>query len=458
MTSRSFIWRHISLYPRARAIPGLNSLRRIVKYSGNDMRSLLIRNTNRLRMEVTFPALLNGSRRTTDLYLEGSPVNCGDGLTRATWPLSNLRRLSISSHMFTNSSTAGPSDTNRFLTDVLTRNADHIELISITSDHINFGPSWPRMEKLKYLKLVETRKSTVPNTPRHRQTVSMPLLWAKAPNIEHLWLDACQTSDVQPDMRTPIERFPHLKFIVIGPKVYWPCVGGRPGKTIALYRINTAGHNSMGSLLFNESEEVFHLSNSTESEESSLPDGLLAEVRHMYLPRWSPDTVYDSTAKACMRQGVQQAVKTRTLQRLAMSVYMLTHYRDYLASLDWLRGCPSIKTLSLFLRAEVNNNQASDLVVAGVRATVRTEPKDVGEFVRSFPNLETLEVLGEEADMTAVGVIIEASVSDGGPIKKVYQDGINGYPFDKLREYLSGRSVELLYGAAPGPTFPIRVE
>lgn len=457
LTSRPFLWRHISFYPRARSVPGLNSVRRIVKYSGNNMRSLFIKNTNKFNMEAKFPALLTGSRHMTNLQLHGSPVNCGDGLSRATWPLSNLTHLTLNSHMFSEGSVPGPSDTNRLLTDVLTRNADHIQFISVVSDHINFGPSWPRMEKLKHLRLVETPKRTLPNTWRHRQAVSLPLLWAKAPNIEHLWLDAYHVSDDQQEVSPPVTRFPRLKFLVIGPRVYWPCVGAPIEEIVALYRTGGVGYvySNLGPV--SGEEEIFHLGNHGNPDDP-LPTNVLAKVQHMYLPRFSPDSVYDSPTKACLRRGVEAAVEAGTLRKLAISVYMTTHYDNYLSSFDWLRGCSSVHTLSLFVRAEAENMQADELAQAGVRATKRTDGKAVAEFVRSFPNLETLEVLCPEPDVQALGVIVEASVEDGSSIKRVYQDWLNGYPFDRLKEYLAGKSVELLYGPMPGPEFPVRAE
>lgn len=260
LTSRSYLWRQISFYPRARTVPGLNSVRRIVKHSGNNIKSLLVKNTNKFNMEAKFPALLTGSRHMKTLQLHGAPVNCGDGLSRATWPLSNLTHLTLNSHMFSEGSAPGPSDTNRLLTDVLTRNAEHIEFISVISDHINFGPSWPRMEKLKHLRLVETPKRTLPNTWRHRQAVSLPLLWAKAPNIEHLWLDAYQVTDDQPETNTPpMTRFPLLKFLVVGPRVYWPCVGAPLEDIVALYRTGGVGYMNVGLRSVNGDEEIFHV-------------------------------------------------------------------------------------------------------------------------------------------------------------------------------------------------------
>lgn len=459
MTSRSFLWRHISFYPRARAIPGLNSVRRIVKYSGNDMRSLLIKNTNKFNMEAKFPALLTGSRRMADLQLHGSPVNCGDGLSRATWPLSNLTRLTLHSHMFSEGSDPGPSDTNRFLTDVLTRNADHIEFVSVTSDHINFGPSWPRMERLKYLQLVETPKRIVSNSNswRHRMSVSLPVLWVKAPNIEHLWLDAYQVSVNEPGMSPPLARFPHLKHLVVGPRVYWPCVGAPIEGIVALYRLGGIKYTSLGLSTTSGDEEIIHLGDNS-GPDSPLPTDVLADVRHLYLPRFSPDSVYDSPAKACMREGIEVAVKAGTLQKLAVSVYMLTHHTNYLSSFDWLRGCPSIHTLSLTIRAEADNVMADELIQAGMRPMVETSARAVGEFVRSFPNLETLEVLCPEPDVLTLGVIVEAAIGDESPVRRVYQDWISGYPFDKLRAYLAGKSVELLVGPMPGPEFPVKAE
>lgn len=178
----------------------------------------------------------------------------------------------------------------------------------------------------------------------------------------------------------------------------------------------------------------------------------------MYLPRFSPDSVYDSPSKACIRQGVEAAVQAGKLRKLAISVYMATHYDNYISTFDWLRGCPSVNTLSLFVRAEAENRQADDFALAGVRATRRTDERVVAEFVRSFPNLETLEVLCSEPEVHVPGVIVEASVGDGGPIRRVYQDWLNGYPFDRLRDYLAEKSVELLSGPMPGPEFPVRAE
>lgn len=457
LTSSSYLWRHISFYPRARSVPGLNSVRRIVKHSGNNIRSLLVKNTNKFNMEAKFPALLNGSRHMKTLQLHGAPVNCGDGLSRATWPLSHLTHLTLDSHMFSEGSAPGPSDTNRLLTDVLTRNADHIEFISVVSDHINFGPSWPRMEKLKHLRLVENPKRTLPNTWRHRQAVSLPLLWAKAPNIEHLWLDAYQVSDDQSETVTSVTGFPRLKFLVVGPRVYWPCIGAPLEGIVALHRTGGVGYMNVGLRSISGDEEIFHLGSQGEPDDP-LPTDVLAKVQHMYLPRFSPDSVYDSPTKACIRQGVEAAVQTGTLRKLAISVYMATHFDNYISSFDWLRGCTSVHTLSLFVRAEAENRQADELAQAGIRTTRRTDERAVAEFVRSFPNLETLEVLCPEPDVHGLGVIVEASVGDATSIKRVYQDWINGYPFDRLRGYLAEKSVELLYGPMPGPEFPVRTE
>ena len=458
MTSRSFLWRHISFQPRARAVPGLNAVRRIVKYSGNNIRSLSISNTNKFNMEAKFPALLNGSRQMDRLRLLGSPVNCGDGLSRATWPLSNLTHLTLSSHMFQDHSVPGPSDTNRLLTDILTRNANHIQFLSLTSDHINFGPSWPRMEKLKYLKLVETPKATLPNTHRHRQIVSLPLLWLRAPNVEHLWLDAYQVSDNTPEIEPPTTRFPRLKFLVVGPKVYWPCVGAPFEELVYLHRTGDVGHGSLAfGMLSSREEEVFHFDN-TGDPEAEFPTDVLSKAQHVYLPRFSPDTIYDSAPKACVRKGIEAAVKAGILRTLAMSVYMLTHDDNYLNTFDWISGCPSVRTLSLFVRLEPHNARADWLVRQGELPSIHTMARAIGDFVRTFPNLETLEVAADDSEMVAtVGIIIEAAVGEESSIKRVYQKGIDGYPFDQMKAYLGGKSVELLYGRIPEPKFPMEL-
>lgn len=436
-------------------MPGLNAVRRIVKYSGNNIRSLSILNTNKFNMEAKFPALLNGSRQTNDLRLAGSPVNCGDGLSRATWPLSNLTHLTLSSHMFQGHSVPGPSDTNRLLTDILTRNANHIEFLCLTSDHINFGPSWPRMDKLKYLKLVETPKATLPNTFRHRQTVSLPLLWLRAPNIEHLWLDAYQVSDSSPEIDPPTTRFSRLKFLVVGPRVYWPCAGAPLEEIVYLHRIGDVGYGSVGFGMTGGEEEIFHFDN-TGDPEAEFPTDVLTKAQHVYLPRFAPDTVYDSPAKACVRKGIEAAVKAGILRTLAVSVYMVTHHENYLDTFDWISGCPTVRTLSLFIRPEPHNAQADELTQQGMLPFRHTRARAVGSFVRTFPNLETLEVTADDPEMMAtLGVIIEASVGEESSIKRVYQKGIDGYPFDQLRAYLGGRSVELLYGRIPEPKFPI---
>lgn len=458
LTNRSFLWRHISFPPRARTVPGLNAVRRIVKYSGNNIRSLSILNTNKFNMEAKFPALLNGSRQMADLRLAGSPVNCGDGLSRATWPLSNLTHLTLSSHMFQDHSIPGPSDTNRFLTDILTRNANHIESLCITSDHINFGPSWPRMEKLKYLKLVETPKATLPYTYRHRQTVGLPLLWLRAPNVQHLWLDAYQVIDRTPEVNEPpTTRFPRLKFLVVGPKVYWPCVGAPLEELAYLHRTGDAGYGSLGfGMLSSQEEEVFHLDN-TGDPGAEFPTDVLAKAQHVYLPRFSPDTVYDSPPKACVRAGIEAAAKAGILRTLAICVYMVTHHENYLDTFEWISGYPTVRTLSLFVRPEPHNARADGLVQQGELPSRQTMARAVGEFVRTFPNLETLEVTAEDSEMVVtVGIIIEASVGEGSSIKRVYQKGIDGHPFDQLRAYLAVKSVELLYGRIPEPKFPIK--
>ncbi|SPN97383.1 uncharacterized protein DNG_00897 [Cephalotrichum gorgonifer] len=451
LTGRPFIWRHMSFDPLARHIPGLNSLRRIIKYSNNDLRSLSIPNTNKFNLEPKFPAILTGSRNMTDLHLHGTPVNCGDGLSRATWPLSKLTHLTLMSYMFWEHSAPGPSDTNRLLTDILIRNADHISFVSITSDHINFGPSWPRMEKLKHLKLVEAPKQTLPNTMRHRQTVDIALLQSKAPNLEQLWLDACHFSNTLEEDSPNTDCFRHLRFLIVGPRVYWPCVGAPVKELVFLHRVGIGTTD--------QPEEVFHLSGVADPNHP-LPDNVLGKAQHMYLPQFSPDSVYDEPAKACIRQGVGRAIKGGTLRTLALMVYMSTHHQDYLSTFDWIRGCPSVRTLSISICSEPYNSQAELLVGQGVYPNVDTSPRLVGEFVHSFPNLETLEVLGDAGFVTTLGIIIEASVGVGDrtPIKKVYQEGITGYPFDKVRQYLGGKSVELVYGRIPDPKFPIELE
>lgn len=458
LTSRWFLWRHISFQPRARTVPGLNAVRRIVKYSGNNIRSLSILNTNKFNMEAKFPALLNGSRQMDRLRLVGSPVNCGDGLSRATWPLSNLTRLTLSSHMFQDHSVPGPSDTNRLLTDILTRNANHLVFLCLTSDHINFGPSWPRMEKLKYLKLVETPKATLPNTYRHRQTVSLPLLWLRAPNVEHLWLDAYQVSDISPEMEPPKTRFPRLQLLVVGPKVYWPCVGAPLEELVYLHRTGDVGYGSVGFGMFSSrEEEVFHLDNTGDPEAES-PTDVLSKAQHVYLPRFSPDTVYDSQPKASVRKGIEAAVKAGILRTLAMSVYMLTHYENYLDTFGWISGCPTVRTLSLFVRPEPHNARADWLAQQGELPSTQTRARAIGDFVSKFPNLETLELTADDSEMVAtLGIIIEAAIGEESSIKRVYQKGIDGYPFDHLREYLAGKSVELLYGRIPEPKFPVEL-
>ena len=431
-------------------------MRRIVKYSGNDVRSLTITDTNRFNFEAKFPALLNGSRKTTFLSLEGSPVNAGDCLSRASWTLANLKHLILKSHMFQKHSVPGPSDTNRLLRDILVRNVDHLESVCITSDHVNFGPTWPRMENLKALKIVETLKVTISRNTvgqRHAQLVELPTLWTKAPKIQQLWLDVSYCVGHDHDMYgpAPSTAWPNLQSLVVGAGVNWGHLGAPYEQLRFLWCLENTQDGP---------PEMLTLAPDVEDTISQGPDGALSKLQHMYVPRFCGDmTSANIPGVVLIREGVEAAVASGTLRTLAMKIAMKTQEREYINQFNWLRGCVSLRTLSLFVTAEPFRAR----LVASYSGRAHmpwfsTSAKEVAGLVASFPNLETLEVSHEEDEISTIGAIIEAVAQESGSVKVIYQDKIIGAPYDNLKDYLKKRSVELRYGRLSLPEFPLKLE
>jgi hypothetical protein len=142
-----------------------------------------------------------------------------------------------------------------------------------------------------------------------------------------------------------------------------------------------------------------------------------------------------------------------------MKIAMKTQEREYINQFNWLRGCVSLRTLSLFVTAEPFRAR----LVASYSGRAHmpwfsTSAKDVASLVASFPNLETLEVSHEEDEISTIGAIIEAVAQEADSVKVIYQDKIIGAPYDNLKGYLKQRSVELRYGRLPLPEFPLTLE
>lgn len=452
LSGQPILWRILRFDPKARSIAGLNSVRRIVKYSGNDVRSLTITNTNRFNFETKFPALLMGSRKMTNLDLEGSPVNGGDGLSRATWTLSSLTNLTLKSHMFQKHGVPGPSDTNRLLKDILTRNVNHLQTVCITSDHVNFGPSWPRMENLKSLKIIETIKVTIARNTvgaRHAQLVELPVLWEKVPKLEQLWLDVshCVVRPRDADDPPPPSPWPTLRSLVVGPGVYWPFVGAPLNELRVLHRLGDVHQGPPEEIMTGFAPQDLPVQGAV---------GALSKLKHMYLPLFCGDSTNPSVGGIeFIRQGVEEAAASGSLRTLATKISVKTQDRDYLNSFDWLRGCKSLRSLSLFLGTEPFR-----IGLFGVPSgpSFSTSIKDLAALIASFPNLETLEVTHDDDEISTIGAIIEGVVQLGSSVKIIYQDRIIGAPYDNLRNYLKERSVELRCGRLPLPEFPVRWE
>lgn len=185
-------------------------------------------------------------------------------------------------------------------------------------------------------------------------------------------------------------------------------------------------------------------------------EGALSKLQHMYLPLFCGDNTHPAVAGIkCIRQGVEEAVASGSLRTLATRVYLKTQDRNYLDQFDWLRGCKSLRSLSLFLGREPFH---VSWFVGPTGPSYPSSIKDLAVLVASFPNLDTLEVTHDEDDISTIGAIIEGVVQLGSPVKVIYQDRIIGSPYDNLRNYLKERAVELRYGRLPLPEFPMKLQ
>ncbi|KAF7542317.1 hypothetical protein G7Z17_g11681 [Cylindrodendrum hubeiense] len=428
------LWRSLEFkkqFPH-RFAPSTASLKKLVSYSGKDVRELVIGSVTRFRLnQPKFLTILQGSWNLERLTLCGFTDEEIE-IPQRPGVLSKLTHVYLEEFAFSKPNILGP----------LMRNSSD----SLQSLHIaglpQFGSrtdlGFPDMSQLKYLRLEEHSRP-------YPLRLEIFIIAAKTPRLEQLWISDVQlgsgglqdeqtvqtdaiwkdlktviisgTTDSDPETAeniqrlTSIRRGANLQYIDLDFRWKYDELG-----PLAL-RILTNGLNQQPTSV---STDEFDQNNHYD------------DLRSLRLTRAliTPDKLQQ------VLQGAILAGKLHTLDLVfplepmggAEGVMSARHLREH----DWLRGAASIRCLGVF------------------EFRFRSHPRDDDElslpaFLASFPNLETLEINSDHYEAPEFYTVIRA-ILKVTKLRTIYQTIVQGVVLDKLRALTAKAGVELVSG------------
>ncbi|KAI9172471.1 hypothetical protein HJFPF1_01973 [Paramyrothecium foliicola] len=434
------LWRKLCFTdPRRRIAPGIASLRKLLTYSGNDVRELVIGNATRFRLSnQKFLALLNSAKAIERLEI-GQPY---ENLVIPNQASSNrkfmnkLNTLVLDAVVRANDQTyANGVDYPYSLIQDAAENLQHLHIRCDTNRFpvaATGSQLWPCMPELRCLRLEKTCE--------RRVELDIVALARQSVNLEQLWLDGISPKAIQ--VAGPEETlWAHLKAMV-----YLDAMG--PTIPESLVEFNSASCRSrLANIRYLELKHSLR-----EDAGSNRPIPLLFAI--LAIPVSAVDTINGYAQLQCIRltravfdpQRIQsvlassfEAGKLRTLDIVFPledpNAPLGSSSVNYLKGYGWLRGAESIRCLGIFGFRFVRypRNVADD---------------PLPDFLASFPNLDTLEIHSEEYEDAELCTLI-ASILKVTHLKTLYESRVKGVPRDQLRGLTQKHGVQLIGGERP---------
>ncbi|KAM0252904.1 hypothetical protein ACHAP5_000767 [Fusarium lateritium] len=420
--------------------PAMKSLRKLISYSGNDVRQIIIDNVLRFRLnQQKFLALIQGSKNLERLELRGS-IEEDLAIPEAKGILGKL------SHVFLQDIIISKP---HILKPLLQHASESLQNLHIDGLPQSSSPSenwFPHLPNLQYLRLEEHSKPS----PFRLNTWYLAM---KTPRVQQLYLKDVQLSGVLPPDATLDDHWPELKALTVhGPndsdlntaqtvQQLTSLRGGRMLQYIDFdFRWKPNDEGPLGLIVLSEmlNQEPEMLATDGYNKHCQYTELRSLRLRRAMIPPLKLQKVL-SDALASNKLHTLDLAFPLDPQGAPEGAASTRHIHDH----AWLRGEPGIKCIGL---SEFR-----------FRAYSKTDDEmNLPSFLASFPNLEVLEINSSHYDHRELCITIEA-ILKVTHLKKIYQKTVHGEWGDQLRKVVGKHGVELVWGDRPRQ-WPLEIE
>ncbi|KAJ3462924.1 hypothetical protein MRS44_007710 [Fusarium solani] len=423
-----------------RYAPSTASLKKLISYSGNDVRQIVIDSVLRFRLtQQKLNTLLQGSKNLESLVLRG---NIEEDLQI---PMANGFFKKIN-RVFLDEILVGKP---HILEPLLTQASEsihnlHIRGLPQVGTTTTFG--FPSLPNLQYLRIEEQNK---PNPIR----LGIWTIAAGAPRIRQLWLSDVQLSGRQPEDTELDEFWPNLNVVIVNgstdsdpetAETIQKLASIRQGDTLQYVDFDFRWkYDEQGPL------GLRMLSNMLNQEPATMDSDEFNQgnqYKNLHSLRLTRALIPPSQLQAVL----SDAIEARKLHTLDL-VFPLEPFGtpqgsisvEHLRKHAWLRSAESIRCLGIF------------------EFRFRSYPKNdddlpLPSFLATFPNLEVIEINSAHYEGPEFGTVIEA-ILKVTHLRKIYQTTVQGIALDQLRGLAAKYKVELVWGERPRQ-WPLPIE
>ncbi|KAM5352315.1 hypothetical protein ACJ41O_005038 [Fusarium nematophilum] len=423
-----------------RYAPSIASLRKLISYSGNDVRQIAIDSVLRFRLtQHKLLVLLQGSKNLETLILRGS-IEEDLAIPEAKGILKNLSRIVLDEILV-----AKPHILKPLLLHA-SESLQHLRIGGLPQTGRTTGLWFPTLPNLQYLRLEE---QTRPNPVR----LAIWFMAEKTPRMQQLWLSDVQLSGELPEGAEIDDCWTGLKSVVVnGSTDSDPETAETIQKLTSIRRGSTLQHVDFDFRWKYDDQGPLGLrilSNLLNQEPAAVATDELNRANH-YSDLRSLRLTRALTPPWKLQEVLGDAIAARKLHTLDLvfpleafgtpqGATSIEHLRDH----AWLRGTESIRCLGIFeFRFRSYPRNEDDLPLPG--------------FLASFPNLETLEINSAHYEGAEFCNVVEA-ILRVTHLRKIYQTTVQGMLLDQLRGLVTKYGVELAWGERPRE-WPLPVE
>ncbi|EWG40100.1 hypothetical protein FVEG_02642 [Fusarium verticillioides 7600] len=420
--------------------PGVKSLKKLISFSGNDVRQIIVEDISRFRLtQHKLVALLQGSKNLEHLELRGSTEE-DLSIPAAKGILKKLNHIILQDIII---------QKPHIMVSLLQHAHESLQILHIDGlpqiDSSNQA-IFPHLPNLQYMRLEEPRR---PSPFRLR----MWHLASKTPRMEQLYLKDVQLSGELPADAKLDDFWPELKAVTVhGPndsdlntaqtiQHLTSLRGGRTLQSIDFdFRWRPDDEGPLGLIMLSEilNREPEMLATDGYDKNRQYSDLRSLRLRRAMVPPLKLQKVLRDTLTSHKLHTLDLAFPLDP-QGVLEGSGSTKHIQDH----AWLRGEPAIRSIGLS------------------EFRFRSYPKTINEmylpdFLASFPNLEILEINSSHYEARELCIMIEA-ILKVTHIQRLYQKTVHGEWGDKLRKVTDMHGVELIWGDRPRE-WPLKID
>ncbi|KAF4455656.1 F-box/TPR repeat protein pof3 [Fusarium austroafricanum] len=420
--------------------PGVKSLKKLISFSANDVRQIIIEDVSRFKLtQHKLNVLLQGSKNLEHLELKGSPE---EALTiqNAKGILKKLNHIILQDIII-----AKP----QILKPLLLHASESLKILQIhglPQIGSSSDPFFPHLPSLQCLRLEE------PSRPSLFRLSTWHLAF-KTPRVQQLYLNDVQLSGELPLDQNLDDFWPELKVVTVHgsndsdlntAQTIQQLTSLRGGRTLQYidfdFRWKPDDEGPLGLIVFLEmlNREPEMLATDGDNKHCQYADLRSLRLRRAMIPPLKLQKVLGDTLISHKLHTLDLAFPLDP-QGVPEGSGSTKHIQEH----AWLRGEEGIKCIGLSeFRFRAYPKTDDEMYLPG--------------FLASFPNLEVLEINSSHYEPRELCIMIEA-ILKVTHLQKIYQKTVHGEWGDQLRKLTAKNGVELIWGDRPRQ-WPLTIE